>query len=86
MNVSDECNEARQRLDDALAARPDQRRPLTLLSESELRSRARRRNAIYLLVAGACMVLFVALIYLLLERTRWSAGSSTQAAEGRSLR
>ncbi len=86
MNVSDDRSEARQRLDEALAAQTSPRRPSSWLSESELRSRARKRNAIYLVVAAACLVLFVVLIHLLIERTRWSAGSSTQVDAHRPMR
>lgn len=56
------------------------RRPSSWLSESELRCRARQRKMIYCAIAVICMLVFVVLIYLLLERTRWSAGSSGQTS------
>lgn len=56
------------------------RRPASWLGEAEIRRRARRRNLLYLMVAACCMVLFVVLIHLLLEKTRGSAGASSQNA------
>ena len=56
------------------------RRPASWLDEAEIRRRARRRNLVYVAWAAACMVLFVVLIVLLMERTRWSAGSSEDEA------
>ena len=73
MSTSDDTEARGKRLDEALGAQRDTRRPGTWVSESELRRRARRRNAISLAVAAACMLLFVVLIYLLLERTRGTA-------------
>lgn len=55
------------------------RRPASWLGEAEIRRRARRRNLLYLMVAACCMVLFV-VIHLLLEKTRGSAGASSQNA------
>lgn len=80
MNVSNDKGDGEQHLADGVAALREPRRPASWLSESELRRRARRRSAIYLTVAAACLLLFVVLIYLLLGRTRWSAGSSTQTS------
>ena len=82
MNVSDEGgHEDRQ---DPLAGmrglQVAPRRPDSWLSEAEIRARARRRSVIYLAVAAVCAVLFVVLIVLLMERTRWSAGSSEDEA------
>lgn len=56
------------------------RRPASWLDEAEIRRRARRRKRAYIALAVACMGLFVVLIGLLMERTRWSAGSSEDAA------
>lgn len=79
MNMSDDPKPSEQS-PSPLVTPTMQRRPASWLSEAELRQRARRRNAIYLMLAAACMALFVVLIYLLLERTRWSAGNSANAA------
>lgn len=62
----------------ALQLRP--RRPASWLDDAEIRRRARRRNLFYIAMAVACMGLFVVLIGLLMERTRWSAGSSEDEA------
>lgn len=79
MKMSDQPSGAGNHRDEDLAASLPARRPASWLDETELRRRARRRNALYWMVAAGCMLLFVVLIYLLLERTRWSAGGSTQA-------
>lgn len=56
------------------------RRPASWLDDAEIRRRARGRNLFYIAMAVACMGLFVVLIGLLMERTRWSAGSSEDEA------
>lgn len=61
---------------------PPPRRPASWLGASELRRRARRRHALYWALTAACLLVFVLLINLLLERTRWSAGSSNKSAIG----
>ena len=79
MNVSDGEGKAEQTSTNAKANQPGFRRPASWLSEVELKRRARRRNTVYWSIAVLCMLVFVTLIYLLLERTRWSAGSSSRA-------
>lgn len=81
MNMSDEdtaYSESLRPANDSTAPR----RPASWLDETELRRRARRRNAVYCAVAAICMMLFVLLIYLLLERTRWTAGKSASTSAG----
>lgn len=73
MNAGDENEAADKRLNETLAAQQTTRRPASWVSESELRRGAHRRNIIYLSVAAVCMLLFVVLIHLLLERTRGTA-------------
>ena len=53
--------------------------PASWLDAGEIRRRARRRNVVYLAVAAGCLLLFVLLIHLLLEKTRGSAGRSSAA-------
>ena len=55
------------------------RRPASWPDAGEMRRRARRRNAVHLAVAASCLLLFVLLIHLLLEKTRGSAGPSPAA-------
>lgn len=80
MKLSDQQAAAKAHHDDGLGVSIQVRRPASWLDEAELRRRARRRSTIYWMVAAGCMLLFVLLIYLLIERTRWSAGSSTQTS------
>jgi len=54
-------------------------RPASWLDPGEIRRRARRRNVVYLAVAAGCLLLFVLLIHLLLEKTGGSAGRSPAA-------
>lgn len=80
MNMSDEEASTQRPPVDAADLMIQPRRPSSWVSEDELRRRSRRRSLIYLSVAAVCMLMFIVLIYLLLERTRWSAGSSPKVS------
>ena len=78
MSDNDHSNDSRAA--DAFAHAAGERRPSSWISQTDLRQRARRRKMIYLCMAGIGMLVFVVLIYLLLERTRWTAGGSPRAS------